>query len=136
MARLRNAALALCILSTLTTHSYARGVKKVVMESAGLSDIKGVAEEACKAFKPTASQIRAYFSRAYPVDGFWATDKFNSPCHAKGVVEFSDGNAGSWILTSSGITELTWNLNGRVVLYHEKNGWSDPFRGMYDGPDE
>ncbi len=54
----------------------------------------------------------------------------------KGSVEFSDGNAGQWILTSSGIAELTWNLNGRVVLYRAKNGWSDPFRGMYEGPDD
>ncbi|MNM52773.1 hypothetical protein D3C81_638610 [compost metagenome] len=136
MAGLRNAALALCILSAPAMHSYARDVKKVVVESVALSDIKGVAEEACKVFKPTASQIRTYFSRAYPVDGFWSTNKFYSPCHAKGSVEFSDGNAGQWILTSSGIAELTWNLNGRVVLYRARNGWSDPFRGMYEGPED
>lgn len=136
MVRLRHAALGFCILSALAPHSYARGVKNVVVDSVGLSDIKGEAERACKAFKPTESQIRAYFSKAYPVDGFWSTNKFYSPCYAKGTVEFSDGNAGQWILTSSGIAELTWNLNGRVVLYREKNGWSDPFRGMYGDPDE
>lgn len=103
------------------------------MESVGLSDIEGTAKEACKAFKPTTLQIREYFTYAYPVDGLWSTNKFYSPCHAKGVVEFFDGNAGQWILTSSGVAELTWNLNGQVVLYRAKNGWRDPFRGMYEG---
>ena len=89
-------------------------------------------EETCKGFKPTASQIKRFFLRAYPVESYVITTERYSPCYAKGKIRFSDNNKGDWWLFSGGTATIKWNRGGSVdLLYKQKNGWHDPFAGSY-----
>ncbi|TSP10393.1 MULTISPECIES: hypothetical protein [Cupriavidus] len=110
----------------------AREVKAVAIEAVGLSRLEEMAEP-CRKFRPSAAQIKRFFSRAYPVDAIYYSKKIWSPCWAEGTVEFSDGNRGKWRLNSGGVAYLQWSHSGDVILYHKTNGWADPFRDGYDG---
>lgn len=86
----------------------------------------------CKGFKPTERQIKRYFLRAYPVEGYVITTERYSPCYAKGWIRFSDRNMGEWWLYSGGTATIQWNRGGSVnLLYKQGNGWRDPFAGGY-----
>lgn len=125
-------ALTACLVASLLTFpAHARSVTKIVIEATGLSEISDIVHT-CEVFKPTKAQLRRYFSRAYPVDHYWRPKKFYSPCHARGTVEFSDGNSGAWYVSSSGLGEILWTVKGRTIVFYPSNGWRDPFVGMYD----
>lgn len=123
------------VLAIAPSMACARPVQEVVITATGQSEIKDLAE-LCRTFKPTVRQVERYFARSYHVDGRWSDKVFYSPCYAEGTVKFKDGNSGKWILTSGGVAEITWDANGRVVLYHDhkRNGWFDPYADMYDEP--
>lgn len=113
---------------------HARDIKHISMVTSGLSKDTSsiVAMNNCRSFRPTLDQVRAYFSKAYPVDRYWSAQTYYSPCYAEGTIEFSDGNRGTWILKSSGIGGIDWEQSGSVTLFHGKNPWYDPFEGMYE----
>ena len=95
------------------------------------------AEEVCKDFRPTASQIKRFFLRAYPVESHVVTTDRYSPCYAKGKIRFSDNNMGEWWLQSGGTATIRWNRGGSVDLLNKRNnGWRDPFEGAYGLCDE
>lgn len=111
-----------------------RTVKRVVMEETGLNiDTEDAfLTEHCKSFKPTASQVKRYFSRAYPVDGYIHTHERYSPCYATGEVKFSDNSSGTFQLSSGGAALLTWSKSQDTVrLLYKRNPWYDPFACMY-----
>jgi hypothetical protein len=111
---------------------YARDIKSLKIDSVGLSEVEDEYVDNCKLFKPTKKQVALYFSKSYPVDNKLSVHKFWSPCHAKGTIEFVDGNKGTWILKSSGIAIITWVNSGDVVLLYRGNKWNDPFVRTYD----
>ena len=116
-----------------TDETSARNIKIVEIDSAGLSDLDDVTVvNSCKLFKPTKKQVELFFSKAYPVDSRLSVHKFYSPCYAKGVIEYADGNKGRWVLKSSGIAGITWEGSGEVVLLYRNNKWNDPFFDTYD----
>jgi len=88
--------------------------------------------EHCKAFKPTVNQVKRYFSKAYPVDGYVHTHERYSPCYATGKVKFSDNSSGTFQLSSGGTALLTWSRSEDTVrLLYKRNEWHDPFACMY-----
>lgn len=128
--------MALLPVCSMSGVAMARPVEKVTIEAVGQTWNKGD-EHLCDVFRPTVVQVKRYFSRAYPVDHYWFPKKFFSPCYAAGTVRFSDGSSGKWKLGSGGVAEIVWDINGRTIVYYEKNGWHDPMHGMYDdGGDE
>lgn len=120
----------LIVLCLGSLNATARDIKSITITSTGLSNETSITN-VCAGFKPTLSQIRTYFSKAYPVDGYWSVHTYYSPCYAKGAIEFSDGNRGKWVLRSSGIGGIDWEMSGGVDLFYETNPWYDPFEGSY-----
>lgn len=108
----------------------AREVKAVSITSIGLTKDKD-ASDTCRNFKPSLSQVRDYFSKAYPVPTKWSVHTYYSPCYAEGTIEYADGNRGTWMLSSSGISGIQWAQQGGELLFYETNPWYDPFEGSY-----
>lgn len=118
----------------LSASCFAREVKRITIEAAGLyeHDTDPTVPIDCKEFRPTARQIKHFFSRAYPVEGYVFMHSKYSPCYAKGSIDFADGHFGKWVLSSGGAASLTFNRGDHVTVYYPKNEWNDPF-GAYDG---
>lgn len=108
----------------------ARSVSELKIEESGRTLDPNTAE-GCEKFKPTTTQVKRYFSRAYPVEHHMITTTRYSPCYAKGTITFSDDSMGTWILYSGGTATIDWNRGRSVDLLYRKNGWHDPFAGMY-----
>jgi|SRR5579863_2080634 len=114
--------------------SVAREVKHVVVEKTGLyehSNDPTIPRE-CEKFRPTAGQIKIFFSRAYPVERYVLMHSRYSSCYAVGTIEFSDGHFGRWKLFSGGVAELRFNRGDVVTVFYGKNKWIDPFEGGYE----
>lgn len=113
---------------------HARGVQKVTLEQIGqaLDDDDPMVIEACRKFRPSAGQIKIFFSRAYPVEQRYIMHDHYSPCYARGTVLFTDGSGGEWILYSGGTASLVWRLGqDKVNLFYGRNKWHDPFACTY-----
>ncbi|MDM0032873.1 hypothetical protein QTI33_12135 [Variovorax sp. J22P271] len=96
----------------------------------GLNSYPGEAglTEACKKFKPTASQIKDFFSKAYPVPGRFGAHERYASCYASGTMVFSDFGKVSWGLTSGGTATYTFDdgHDDTVQLYYRGYKWFDP----------
>jgi len=111
---------------------FARSITRVTIESVGQSDIKNASPSlSCTQFRPTESQIRQYFSRAYPVPAKLGAQERYSPCYATGKIEFSDNLRGAWKVSSGGAATLSWDTGDIVTLFYNGYRWFDPFAGMY-----
>lgn len=137
----RLAAVLAAFLCVVSFDSHARNVRSVVINQTGM--VQGTKDgedpmliRECGRFKPTPAQVRAYFSKAYPVPGFVLNHDRYSPCYATGTVEFADGFGGEWILYSSGSAGLEWAGGGGVYLLYKRNKWHDPFACTYGLGDE
>lgn len=126
-------ALLLALLLTLPATGSARTVKKIAIHEVGQSVDQSdvLMTESCKAFRPTVSQVKRYFSKAYPVEGYVFTTERYSPCYATGEVEFSDNSFGKFQLRSGGTALLFWNRGDVVTLLYKRNKWHDPFACAY-----
>jgi hypothetical protein len=133
---MRKKCLALLLVTILSsTWATPRTVAELTIDAVGASQPD--VEETCKSFKPTPSQIKRFFLRAYPVEGHVITTDRYSPCYAKGKIRFSDNSKGNWWLYSGGTAVIKWNRGGSVdLLYKQNNGWHDPFAGSYGLCDE
>ena len=127
------------IFSTLTaTPCLARSVKSLTIEASGQhqDDNDPTVPERCHGFKPTQREIRKYFNYAYPVEHYVFSHSRYSPCYAKGSIRFSDGEFGTWRVSSSGAAVLIFNRGDGVTMFYGHNSWEDPFEGMYDYKDD
>jgi len=115
-----------------------RTVTQVILDGAGLdSDIDDASlTENCKTFKPTVSQVKRYFSKAYPIESRILTHERYSPCFANGEVSFSDNTSGRFRLYSGGTATLFWLGGNTVDLLYKGNKWHDPFACAYGLSDE
>jgi hypothetical protein len=113
--------------------SQARTVQKIVIEKVGLNRDTGDSNltEGCKSFKPTLAQVKRYFSKAYPVEGYVVSTERYSPCYATGEITFNDNSSGRFRLDSGGTATLYWSRGDIVHLLYKRNGWSDPFECTY-----
>jgi hypothetical protein len=108
----------------------ARTVTSIEIIETGQSRDSSTAEN-CKKFQPTLSQLKNYFSKAYPVEGYMFTHERYSSCFAEGTLKFSDESDGKWELSSSGVATFIFSRGDVVTLFHRKNGWRDPFACTY-----
>lgn len=137
-ARISHRSKACLILSScfalLSFSSVAREVTRIGVEATGLyeHDSDPTVSIDCKKFRPTVRQIKHFFSRAYPVEGYVFMHSKYSPCYAKGSIDFADGHFGKWVLSSGGAASLTFNRGDHVTVYYPRNEWIDPF-DAYDG---
>lgn len=95
----------------------------------------------CKIFRPTVAQVKRYFSKAYPVEGYVQNIDRYSPCYATGTVVFADISTGrvdmgKFQLRSSGTATIWWNRGGSVNLLYKDNQWGDPLACGYGLSDE
>lgn len=118
--------------------TFARKVTHVTVERTGLyeSSTDPTIPRECAKFRPTVSQVKKFFSKAYPVERYVLLHSRYSSCYAQGSVEFSDGHFGKWKLFSGGVADLEFNRGDSVVMFYGKNGWFDPFKGGYDYDDK
>jgi len=112
----------------------ARGVKSVEIEAIGLHEgnVNSMVKRECESFRPTRVQIKQFFSKAYPVEGYVLMHSRYSPCYTHGSIRFSDGHFAKWKLYSGGAARLTFNRGDEVTVFYRNNGWIDPFAGGYD----
>jgi hypothetical protein len=110
--------------------THARGVASIEIREYGKCRDADAASE-CKKFRPTVKQLRNFFSKAYPVEGYMFTHERYSSCYATGALKFSDGSSGTWQLSSSGVATLTFTRGDVVTLYYKNNKWRDPFACTY-----
>ncbi|MET1536273.1 hypothetical protein, partial [Burkholderia sola] len=92
---------------------------------------EGDAVNACIKFRPTVKQVRNFFSRAYPVEGYMFSHERYSPCYASGTLKFDGGSSGRWDLSSSGVATFIFTRGDAVTLYYKNNKWHDPFACTY-----
>jgi len=94
-------------------------------------------EDVCSTFKPEKYEVVAFFNRARPVGDPGALIHARySPCSAEGVITFSDGSSGKWVLQSGGIATFFPENGGYTRLFYKKNKWHDPYTCMYGLSDE
>ncbi|PCE30005.1 hypothetical protein BZL54_22845 [Burkholderia ubonensis subsp. mesacidophila] len=110
--------------------SQARGVKSIEIHEYGKSRDAEMAG-ACKKFRPTVKQVRNFFLRAYPVEGYMLSHERYSSCYATGALKFDDGSSGTWKLSSSGVATFIFTRGDVVTLYYKNNKWYDPFACTY-----
>lgn len=131
-----NACAFLLMLASTFAAAETRTVAELTITKSGAAADPDAAEM-CKGFRPTARQIKGYFLRAYPVEGYFVTHERYSPCYAKGFIRFSDRSMGDWWLYSGGTATIKWNRGGSVDLMSKQgNGWRDPFAWGYGLCDE
>ncbi|MBO9649630.1 MAG: hypothetical protein J7605_14055 [Variovorax sp.] len=125
--------IAALIAATACNDGHARTVTKLKIEAVGLNrdPPERHSDEECKRFRPTLKQVKNYFNRAYPVEGYMVTTERYSPCYATGTLEFSDGHFGTWRLDSSGTSSFTFNRGDQVFLFYKHNQWFDPTACTY-----
>lgn len=119
----------LIALLVMMAHADARTVKFLKIESTGLTDEKlkdEAAARACRKFKPTKNQVISFFNKAYPVESYVLSQERYSPCQAVGVLKFSDGSTGNWVLYSSGVAVFTFERGDVVYFFSKPNKWHDP----------
>ncbi|WP_157645068.1 hypothetical protein [Burkholderia ubonensis] len=85
----------------------------------------------CKKFQPTVGQVRNFFLKAYPVEGYMFSHERYSSCYAKGILKFDDGSSGTWELSSSGVATFIFTRGDVVTFYYKNNKWYDPFACTY-----
>ena len=110
--------------------SQARGVRDIEILESGKSR-EADALEVCKRFRPTVKQIRNFFTRAYPVEGYMFSHERYSSCYAAGTLKFDDGSSGKWDLSSSGVATFIFTRGDAVTLFYKNNKWYDPFACTY-----
>jgi len=110
--------------------SQARGVKAIEIIESGRSR-EGDAVDVCRKFRLTVEQVRNFFSRAYPVEGYMFSHERYSSCYASGTLKFDDGSSGKWDLSSSGVATFIFTRGDAVTLYYKNNNWHDPFACTY-----
>ncbi len=107
-----------------------RTVTRVLIQEVGKSDDEDL-REGCKTFRVSRNDVARFFLKAYPVPAkIGAHDRY-SPCHAKGVVEFSDNTRGHWKISSGGTGTLYWDTGDVVTLFYPGYTWRDPFECTY-----
>lgn len=88
-----------------------------IRENAARSPLADAATE-CDDFRPSESQLRMYFSAARQTDADDVHHTLDwSPCHASGVVHFSDGRSGQWTVSQSRIGSLAIDGGAAITLY-------------------
>jgi len=119
------AASSLCLLACQVS---ARVIKDVAVLESGLSAEPDDANlsRACKKFRPTAQQVKAYFSKAYPVPKRFAVHERYSACYATGTIRFDHFGQVQWTLSSGGTATIKWDEGEIVDVFNRKNGWYDP----------
>lgn len=115
--------------------SPAREIANLEIGERGMSRDEAVAED-CKKFRPTISQLKRFFSKAYPVESYVLTHERYSPCYARGTLKFNDGSSGTWKLSSSGVATFVFTRGDVVIFLYKPNSWNDPFSGTYGLGDE
>lgn len=85
----------------------------------------------CKKFKPTRRQVREFFVKAYPAPHRFGLHERYSPCFASGTAQYSGFGQVNWFVNSGGFGSLDWGGEGRVYLFHKRNGWTDPAACTY-----
>ncbi len=112
----------------LPSHVSARTILRVSVSQSGLSAEPDDANltRACKRFKPTAKQVQAFFSKAYPVRRSYAVHERYSGCYATGTVVFSESGEARWSLSSGGAATIEWDTAEIVDVFYPRYGWHDP----------
>jgi hypothetical protein len=123
------------LIALLCSASQARTVTSIKITESGQSRDESAMEN-CRKFQPTLTQVKEFFSKAYPVEGYVLSHERYSSCYATGVLKFSDGSGGEWKLSSSGVATFTFSRGDTVTLFHRKNRWHDPFACSYGPRDE
>ena len=118
------------LIGFLCSVSQARTVASIEITETGQSRDDTAAEN-CKKFQPTPHQVKEFFSKAYPVEGYVLSHERYSSCYATGTLKFSDGSSGEWKLSSSGVATFIFSRGDVVTLFHRKNSWHDPFACTY-----
>lgn len=123
-----------------TNQSQGRVVKNIVIEETGRHDEgrKDLNEEKeCRSFKPNKKKIFIFFNRAKESsESGELVHKFYSPCLATGLVDFTDGSSGNWVLLSSGFGYVTFKDKLTTYFFNKDNKWNDPFACTYGLGDE
>lgn len=129
----RKLVIAAALLFVLSPASFARTVKTVKIEKAGLSLDEGDRNppDMCKPFMPTVDQVKRFFSKAYPVPVATRIKDRYTPCYAEGRLEFSDGNSARWTIYSSGTAILEFDLGGSATVFYKDRKWHDPTACTY-----
>ena len=115
--------------------SQARSIKSITIQAVGqfLDEGKGVdAATECEKFKPTANQIERFFTRAFPATDYLRSEKRYTPCYAMGKMTFGDNISADWILYSSGVAQLLFSQEYKILLCYKKNAWFDPTANTYE----
>ncbi|MBO9648042.1 MAG: hypothetical protein J7605_05980 [Variovorax sp.] len=126
------------ILSILSGKVDARIIKKVTIEETGLNANPNdeMFARDCKHFKPTATQIKSFFSKAYSVPRRWAINERYAPCYATGSIMFDDFGPARWSISSGGVGSLSWTDGDDVYLFYRHNNWVDPTACSYGTGDK
>lgn len=115
-------------LAMLSCQANARVIRDVIILESGLSADPDDANlsRACKKFKPTAKQVKEYFSKAYPVPKRFSVHERYSACYATGTIKFDNFGKVRWVLSSGGTATIKWDEGEIVDVFNKKNGWYDP----------
>lgn len=129
----RAAALVCVAWVVASTDADARTITKVTIHASGLNANPNEKQlnDDCKRFRPTASQIRKFFTTAYSVPRMWAMQERYAPCYATGTIVFDGLPEANWSITSGGVGGLRWNDGDEAILFRRKNGWVDPTACTY-----
>ena len=111
----------------------ARTIQKVVILETGLNKNPNEygLSEACKKFKPTARQVKEFFTKAYIVPHRFSLNERYAPCYATGTLEFSDFGKVEWVVSSGGTGSISWDEGENVFLYYRGYKWFDPTACSY-----
>ena len=115
-------------LAMLSCQANARTIRDVIILESGRSadpDDPNLSR-ACKKFRPTAKQVKEFFSKAYPVPKRFAVHERYSACYATGTINFDDFGTVRWTLSSGGTATIKWDEGEIVDVFNKKNGWYDP----------
>jgi len=115
-------------LALLSCQANARAVRDVIILESGLSADSGDSNlsRACKKFKPTAKQVKEYFSKAYPIPKRFAVHERYSACYATGTIKLDSFGKVKWVLSSGGTATIKWDEGEIVDVFNKKNDWYDP----------
>ncbi|WP_455811423.1 hypothetical protein [Pseudomonas graminis] len=88
--------------------------------------------EACKFFVPNKTQLVNFFNLAKESKEIGTLlHEYYSPCLSTGLIKFTDGSSGSWVLQSSGFGYVTFSNNETTYFFHKDNKWTDPYACTY-----
>lgn len=121
-------------LAAAVTGAQAQTDLRPKLESFAITGLIDTQEAYCAEFTLTRPQVEQFLSSMKSAPTRYYTDDLFSPCKIEGTFRYTNGDAGSFVIASSGMGLIETANKGLRTVFAQPN-WTDPSAGTYFNAD-